>query len=211
MRPTRHQHILFVLALIVTASGCARASQPADQAATPSFVFRDRMGLVRWNEDRGCLAMVNAAVTPGTKVALVDQPVLADVPTVKETRVGERLPKSCDDGLEFGSVESLSFYAITTTDGTTPSGITFAILDPAALPLVRNGIVEADLDADGARESFRVCASTESLHFMIWTGSPAQGRPRWRGVFYAGYDMDPTCNDQDTAGMAILDKERIGG
>jgi hypothetical protein len=121
------------------------------------------------------------------------------------------VPEPCDEGLEFGgSGTDLSFYTVTTADGTGPSGPAFVIVDPATPPIVRNGIVEADLDADGARETFRVCASTESVHFMLWTGPPADGRPRWHGIFYAGYDMNPTCTDQDTAGMAILERLSTG-
>jgi hypothetical protein len=82
----------------------------------------------------------------------------------------------------------------------------FAILAPAGPVVVRDGRVEGDLDADGATESFRVCNSAENLHFMVWTGSPAQGRPRWHGIFYVGYDMTPSCTDQDVAGMVALGK-----
>jgi hypothetical protein len=171
------------------------------------------MGLARWHEDRGCLAVFNSSVTPGAKVALVDQPASAEPPSVKEASVVERLSQACDEGLSYANNKGVapSFYRVATADGATPSTeIVFAILDPPGPLVVRDGHVEADLDGDGAKESFRVCNSTETVHFMIWTGSPAQGRPRWHGTYHVGYDMVPSCTDQDEAGMVALDKRAAG-
>jgi hypothetical protein len=42
-----------------------------------------------------------------------------------------------------------------------------AILDLPVPLVISNGRVVADLASDGAEESFRVCSSTEKMHFMV--------------------------------------------
>jgi hypothetical protein len=149
-------------------------------------------------------------MAPGTRVALVERPPETEPPAVRDATVGERLAKACDPGLDVTNNMGVSpsFYAISVTGGTVPSGLMFAILDPPARPVVRDGRVEADLDGDNARESFTVCTSAENVHFMVWTGSPADGRPRWRGRYYVTYDMVQTCTEQEIAGMVLLDKNK---
>jgi hypothetical protein len=167
------------------------------------------MGLAKWHENRGCLAVFNSSVTPLTRVALVDQPASNELPSVKQAKVVERLQQACDVRLSGSNTSGVppSFYQVAITDGTMPStGIEFAILDPPGPLVVRDGHVEADFDGDGATESFRVCNSAETMHFMAWTGSPAQGRPRWHGTYYVGYDIVPSCTEQDVAGMVALEK-----
>jgi hypothetical protein len=187
--------------------------QPADQGSQQSFVYEERMGLAKWHENRGCLAVFNSSITPRTRVALVNQPASTELPSVKEASVVGRVSQACDVGLSFANSRGVlpSFYEVATADGTTPpAGPVFAILDPPAPLVVRDEHVEADLDGDSAMESFRVCNSAENLHFMIWTGSPAQGRPRWHGSYYVGYDMVPSCTEQDVAGMVVLEKPGAG-
>jgi len=189
--------------LLVAACACARP---------PEFVFEKRMGLVRWREGGGCLSAFNASIASGTRVVLVDQPASTSTSTdsasVTDGRIVESLPKACDEGLAFPNNQGVapSFYKVATTGAAPRDGIMFAILDPPVSMTVANGRVEADLDGDGVAESFRVCNSAENVHFLTWTGAPAQGRPRWRGMYYVGYDMNPTCTDEDVAGMVTLDK-----
>jgi hypothetical protein len=199
----------FVCAVVATVCGCARSSDPAVQGLQQSFVYEERMGLAKWRENRGCLAVFNSSVPSRTRVTLVDQPASTEPPSVKQASVVERLSQACDGGLSGSNNDGVvpSFYHVATADGTVPStGIVFAILDAPGPVVVRNGRVEADLDGDGAAESFRVCNSTENVHFMVWTGSPTQGRPRWHGNYYAGYDMAPSCAEQDVEGMMALEK-----
>ena len=205
----KHKRNVLVCTLVVTVCGCARSSKAVDQPPQQAFVYEQRMGLMRWHENRGCLAVFNTSVTPRTRVALVNQPASADPPSVTEASVVERVSQACDQGLSFTNSKGVapSFYRVTTVNGELPyTAIVFAILDPPGPLVVRDGHVEADLDGDGAKESFRVCNSAENVHFMAWTGSPGQGRPRWHGYYYVGYDMDPSCTDQDVAGMIALEK-----
>jgi hypothetical protein len=51
----------------------------------------------------------------------------------------------------------------------------------------------ADLDNDRQPEYFSSCASTEGIHFSVWTGKPVIGKLRWHQYYYLGYDITPTC------------------
>jgi hypothetical protein len=175
-------------------------------------VFAERVGIAKWLGNQGCLAVFNATVERGTKVALVDQQGPDETPTVKEATDVERVPQACDAGLAGANSSGVvpSFYQVATPAATQPpAGIVIAILDPAGPLVVREGQVEADLDGDGARESFRSCLSAENVHFMAWTGSPLHGELRWHGLYYLGYDVTPSCTDQEIAGMVALEKPTV--
>lgn len=193
---------LFVAGLLTTGVVWLRQDTP------PAFVFEERLGLARWREDRGCLAVFNASITPRTRIALLEQPPLADAPRITEARVVGPSP-TCDQGLSGFNDSGVapSFYQVSTADGTAPpSGILLAVIDPPGPLALRGDRVEIDLDDDDANESFRVCTSAENVHFMAWTGAPPQGRPRWHGRYYVGYDMVPSCTDEDVASMVALEK-----
>lgn len=57
--------------------------------------------------------------------------------------------------------------------------------------------VFADLNADGQREHFRECASSEGLHRTVWTGKPLEGERLWHGYRYLGYDVEENCDKRD--------------
>jgi hypothetical protein len=196
-----------VCALFVSVGACAGSSPPAE-GLQQTFVYEKRIGLARWHANRGCLAVFDSSITPRTRVMLVHQPDSGALASVTEATVVKRVSPACDAGLSGPNNKGItaSFYQIATADSTTPTEIMFAILAPSRPVVVRNGRAEVDLDEDDVAESFRVCNSAENVHFMIWTGLPAQGQPRWQGLYYVGYDMTPSCTEQDVAGMVTLEK-----
>ena len=203
---------LLICTLVAIVSGCASQSKSTEQSSQQAFVFVDQMGLARWRGNQGCLAVFNATVERGTKVALVDPQAPTETPSVKETTVVERMSQACDAGLAGANSNGVvpSFYQVATPAGTAPpAGIVIAILDHAGPLVVREGRVEADLDGDGAKESFRSCLSAENVHFMAWTGSSPHGEPRWHGLYYLGYDVTPSCTAEEVAGMVALAKRTV--
>jgi hypothetical protein len=197
---------------IAIVSGCTSKSTPTKQTSQQAFVFIDRMGVASWRDNQGCLAIFNARVERGTKVTLVDQQAPPETSTIKEATVVERLSQACDVGLAGANSNGVvpSFYhvasAVNLASALNPLGIMVAILDPPGPFVVRDGQVDADLDGDGVEESFRSCLGAENVHFMAWTGSPPHGEPRWHGLYYLGYDVTPSCSDQEVAGMVALEK-----
>jgi len=122
-----------------------------------------------------------------------------DTVSVNEATVVERLSDECDHHIALG--KSVTFYRVRTAAGAWQgNGYVWAILNPAQPIVVRDGHVEGDLDEDGAAESFRLCPSSEGVHFQVWTGSPFEGRPRWHWYVYAGYGLESTCTEQDYFG-----------
>ena len=43
--------------------------------------------------------------------------------------------------------------------------------------------------------TFRMCSSSEGLHFTTWRG----GRRTWNQYWYLGYDVEPDCTEQEGA------------
>ena len=68
---------------------------------------------------------------------------------------------------------------------------------------VRIGLVDprgADLDADGAPETFRSCTRQEGVHLTVWSGPALLSPRRWHYYYYLGNDVEPTCEEADYAG-----------
>jgi hypothetical protein len=199
---------LLIFALLAICS-CTSQSKPTEQASQETFVFVDRIGVARWGGNQGCLAVFNARVERQTRVALVGQQAPSETQSVNEATVVERLSQACDAGLSGANSHGVvpTFYQIATAaDTAPPAGTVIAILDPPGPLIVREGHVEVDLDGDGAQESFRSCHSAENVHFMAWTGPPPHGEPRWHGRYYLGYEVTPSCSDQEVAGIVAAEK-----
>jgi hypothetical protein len=196
-RPRREYAIVIATAGVLLAMGI-----PAIQRGAGL----DVIGLALFREGQGCLAISHPGIAAGTRVVLAEQP--ADGPaTIKPAVTGERLMEPCDDGMKNPNARGnvASFYRVSMRGGVAPpETVVLAIVNPTGPVTVRAGKLEADLDGDSVNEAFRFCTSTEHLHFMVWTGAPGQGRPRWHGSYYAGYDMTPSCTTQDIAGMEAL-------
>jgi hypothetical protein len=196
-----------VLYSLLAITGCTRARE---SAPAKSFSFEQQLGIVMLQgEEGGCLAIYNPSIKPGARVVLVDQPdrtQLSAMPNVSEASVVERLPSRCESGIDhIGSGDregaGFSFYQIRrSVKSGLESGFVVAVVDPVGPIELRDGKIDADLDRDGTKESFRTCASAEGVHHQVWTGVPLQGKPRWHWYIYAGYDTEPTCTEQEYFG-----------
>ena len=195
------------LTLIVT--GCAHPGE--DQLESQSteravFMYAERIGIARLQPDGGgCLAVLDAGVLPGTRVALIEQPATDEPDTVVEGTVGSGPAVGCDqrlaDPTPAGTIPSL--YLISGSWSSSPTGgVATAVLEPARVIVAVGGRVQGDIDGDGTPESFRLCASSEGLHFMVWTGAPTEERLRWHRYLYAGYDLEASCSERDYAAIS---------
>ena len=166
------------------------------------------MANVQFEKSEGCLAMASTAIQPGAKVTLVDQPLenaKVDASSIYEASVVERLSGDCDNSHMATNelrVEGPVYYRIRTAKPGSVSGNAYAIaiVEPSGPVSVKDGKIEADLDSDGTKETFRACVSSEGAHYQVWTGEPLTGRPRWHWYVYAGYDTEPTCTEKEYFG-----------
>lgn len=190
----------------LTAAPANSPSTPAHptEPSKPAFNYAERMGLVDLNGR--CLSIFNSSIERGTKVTLV-RPRSSDAAVVIEATVEESRTQKCRSSLDRNDNYQIepTYYRIAASGGSTPeSGVVFAVLDPIGPVALSNEEIAADVDGDGANESFSTCTSSESVHYMVWNGSAAQRRSRWNGNIYLGYDAEPTCTEADIAGIEAL-------
>jgi hypothetical protein len=154
--------------------------------AQKSWSFADSIGVAGVKAGKTCLSIARADLAIDTPVRLV----LLSVPqaTSDAVRLAPDGPCAPADG-------GLHAYAIRLEK-----------LDPLPAIAVVNfrgafaregDLLVADLDNDGQPEYFRSCASTEGVHFTVWSGAPLKGRLRWHQYYYLGYDVEATCTPRE--------------
>jgi hypothetical protein len=201
---------LLALCLLGVLGGCTRSSERESREEPPAadtLVFEQRIGLADLQPDgSGCLAVFDRGVGVGTRVALIDPQPTGDATTLAEGVVSGTLA-SCDGRIAAPSSAgtSPSLYVVSLAPGSSWSGgAVIAVVEPPEDVAKVDGVVATDLDGDGARESFGVCASSEGLHYLVWTGSALDGRLRWHRYLYLGYDLEPSCTERDYAEITRL-------
>jgi hypothetical protein len=137
---------------------------------------------------------------------LVDQPdvtAVVAVPELIEATIEEQLAAPCNGSVDQADPDGAgpSFYRLRMLGKPKAAGASaVAVVDPAGQISLRDGTLDADLDGDGTSESFRTCASSEGVHYQVWSGPPLTGQPRFHWYFYAGYDTMPTCTANEYFG-----------
>ena len=195
--------IVSTFALLLACS-CSREPEPSSQNP---FRYDQQVGIANLHGSDGCLASGNPAIDPAAKITLVDQPaenLAFETPMVAEATVVERLKEDCDNHHMFTQEFGLSgptYYRIRVQGDWQGNSYTFAIVDPLRPITVNGKNVEGDLDGDGAKETFRICTSSEGAHYQVWTGEPLAGHPRWHRYVYAGYDTENVCTEKDYFGQ----------
>lgn len=59
---------------------------------------------------------------------------------------------------------------------------------------------------DGVRYTFSSCTSPEAVHLMVQPVAKSKSQLVWHDYYYLGYDVEPTCTDDDYADMNRLSK-----
>ena len=143
---------------------------------------------------KACLTIHNNAVVPGERVVLVNpfKQVLA------EARVRRRATDSCRDKGDVDTDPAPERYELRIVKGKLPpSGPAIAIIQSKSGLKRRGKDIAGDFDGDGEPEYFRSCGSSEGLHLTVWSGAPLMGTLRWHHYYYLGYDIEPTCTEQE--------------
>jgi hypothetical protein len=135
------------------------------------------------------LQIQNASLTPGEEVTLVD-PKIAQ--TVLHGTVLRTVATPCGKFSEANS----SFYDLRLAKGL-PLSIAIAVIAPVTSFKRTEDVVSADLKHDGHQDFFRYCASSEGLHFTVWSGPSLDSVLQWHQYYYLGYDVEPNCTDRE--------------
>jgi hypothetical protein len=141
-----------------------------------------------------CLTIHNRGLTAGDRVTLVN----TFNQTFAEARVVRRAVDICQDNSDVDTGPAAERYEIRIVKGKLPpSGPAIAVYQPKGRLNRKGNNLTGDIDQDGELEYFRSCGSSEGLHLTVWSGSPLQGRLRWHHYYYLGYEIKPTCTEQE--------------
>jgi hypothetical protein len=164
-------------------------------ASAGAFDFAHNVGLAIL-DDKGaaCLAINNKGITPSTSLTLVS---IDEEPTIHSVTAGRRLSSPCPSALK-ADIAGIYYGIKVPADLHLKPGPYFAVLGPVSQFKIRNKQVVATLEGIPELVSFRVCTSSEGLHFTLWQGKPLLGTRVWHCYFYLGYDVEPSCKPLDT-------------
>lgn len=178
---------LLLCGVTLIAASCAPKEQrPPHQGMTEDgpASWDSMLGLVTGTAYGACLTTA-PGVTPSTTVAVIMIPD-GRIIAAAVTGAGESCP---------GDVSGFEGVSYRLSSSEIEAGeIGVAVLPNA--PVIIDG--RTDLDADGVRESFRMCTSHEGVHVTAWAGEPLTSRRVWHRYHYLGYDVDPSCTDVET-------------
>jgi len=159
------------------------------------FDYNYHIGIVSIGMDNQiCFDIKNPNLHPGDyiKIISLDRPQ-----SIAQATVIERIDKTCSK--QDKNDESENHYKLKHLKGKIePSAISIGVVNPEAQFIVRNGIVSGDLDGDGKKEYFRICASSEGLHLSVWSGKALTGKRQWHRYYYLGYDIEGDCTEKET-------------
>jgi hypothetical protein len=154
-------------------------------------------GVAAANPDgRFCVAM-GRPLMPGTALTLIQpsRPQSSMVVTVGEAAVScERLA---------GALIAAPYYLIASSEEAAPNAMSpwVAFHAPAEARRISADAVAVRLGGGGPDVDVQVrsCASREGLHLTVWAGVPLANERLWHQYYYLGYDLEPTCDELETA------------
>lgn len=200
------------VAAMVAVVACAHPRDDKPPVAGTAASLRDttpaaQFGLATVKRDgTACFAIpVSLAVGDGvTLVALAD--TNAHRPSyVVEARIATVAAHQCaTDSTGVGvAAQGDSLYTLYTLtaarDAIEQSTVYFGVPAPITFFTVRGDTIVARLGAERTAYTFRSCASSEGLHFTVWSGAPLHSPRVWHRYFYLGYDVDRDCDPADFA------------
>jgi hypothetical protein len=154
-----------------------------------------RAGVASTVHGRSVLAMGGTSLAAGARLTLVSP----DVPQKVQRALVVRAVAD-DDYMKVRTPGP--YYEIISGDkGPLPELAVAVIGDPPV-----NRVAEAvslQIDATHHDVRVRVCRSMEGLHLTLWSGEPLKAPRVWHLYYYVGYDMQQTCQPEDTSGGGV--------
>jgi hypothetical protein len=187
--------VLAVLLAITAYAKKPKRPQPGE------FDYATRLGVANIAADGNvCTALKNPKLRAGDPVSIV----LPENGTVEQFHIVAKSTKRC---LPEASTEpddisyELALQKSERTELNMPA-IGVAVAKYSG-PFIRSGdfIGFNSLRLEGEPDFFHSCTSQEGIHVFVWTGLPEKGKLQWHRYFYLGYDVEPTCTEQDFSGI----------
>ena len=108
----------------------------------------------------------------------------------------ERPVTSCSD-LERGMISGPYYRVRQVSSPAEPGTLWVAFSGRANARSTRAGEVVLRLSAAYPNIQIRSCTSSEGLHLTVWAGVPLKSRRLWHEYYYLGFDVEPSCEDED--------------
>ena len=163
--------------------------------STGQFSFTQNIGVAALTRGKVCLSIRNRGLPGGSRIRLIQTSPPQIVSDARVLRADESCPSIDPAGVD------ISRYEIRLAQQENLSGLpAIALYGVDASFGKADDLVVSDLDGDGKQEYFRSCASSEGIHFTVWSGKPLQGKLRWRQYLYLGYDVEATCTPTEIEG-----------
>lgn len=155
---------------------------------------------VAWLTDRSACAIIEApALPPGSELTIVlpqlpqqafDARIVSNVDTCASPEGGSHV--SDDDG-----GQSLAYEIRLSAAGLDAAGL--GVVFVGRFPMKKlTDAYELRLSDIYPRVRVRSCTSMEGVHLSVWSGTPRASRRLWQTYWYLGYDVEPTCDDDET-------------
>ena len=176
------------LLIALTACNDKTAKQPVEQK-NQKIDLNSQIGWIHNN----CLAIKNAGLKSGASITLVsfaNEQQLQNGVVVGKAEDASHCPALLDDRKDINQSEGYSFYIIK-TDTKLDLAIGLIGLSPNFKKI--KDMLTGDIDGDSKQDYFTQCASSEGIHFGVWSGKPYQGKALWSAYYYLGYDIEPNC------------------
>jgi hypothetical protein len=185
-------HLLGLLFFLILMSwpitGFAEGAVDSRLRAKVGAVYRD-------SQNHLILAIPQSDLGQGTRVVMITVPDQSLVCCATINKVSPVGPETIQHVI-FDNAKSTT-YDLKMDKEHNDVRFGFGIIDSPGVFSPRAGVVVADLDPDGVRETFRDCTSHEGVHLTIWSGQPLTGSRRWHAYFYLGYETEPSCVERD--------------
>jgi len=180
------KYLLFFLCLLVIYD--CYSSQSLTKIDNSPSKINSSIGWFHGN----CFGVRNSNIPKGTSITIVkldddQKEIIGSI--IRKAKNGEECYPLLDDRRDVNLGNGLSFY-IVASDEPINLGIGFIKIESNRYSYIADSL---DLNSDGKRDTFSQCSTSEGIQFDIWEGEAYKSLLLWRGYYYLGYDIEPTC------------------
>jgi hypothetical protein len=176
----------------------AGSAATAGTSAAPA-TYTPRIGIAVSTSGRTCVAIHNANVAPNTPVTLVSP---MPPQTFMQAEIAGPSQSACPVSKDVDP--TVSNYDVNGTQGSVQKLTPVIAVLGSSTPfsMAPDNAVQADLDQNGKRETFRACSGNDGIHLTVWAGNALDGTLLWHGYYYepSNPGLGPSCTPKELAG-----------